>query len=167
MKYGEWRDIENVSGWKVSSNGAIMDHKGCVLVDSSHKASSYIVITVPVDGYNFKRSIAVHRIVAEAFIPNPENKPQVNHKNRITTDNRVSNLEWVSSAENLAHARATAKLNNRPITKEIVLMAKWFLAFNCDFNAICRSLKIRNRTLVCIDDGSYNKEYNLSQDVFI
>jgi hypothetical protein len=52
-----------------------------------------------------QKSVLVHRLVALAFIPNPEGKPQVNHKNGQKNDNRPAYLEWMTGPENMAHAR--------------------------------------------------------------
>ena len=58
------------------------------------------------------RIVLVHRLVAEVFIPNPEHKPQVNHKNGDGMDNRIENLEWVTGSENSLHAHRVLKRNS-------------------------------------------------------
>ena len=57
-------------------------------------------------------TVKAHRLIAQTFIPNPENKPFVNHKNGNKEDNTVSNLEWCTAKENNVHARQTGLLND-------------------------------------------------------
>lgn len=67
--------------------------------------NGYVRVQLSINGV--RRNYPVHRLVARAFIPNPENKPYVNHKDGNKQNNCVENLEWVTARENDNHARAT------------------------------------------------------------
>ena len=68
-------------------------------------ASGYAYVTI--SNNKTKKNYYVHRLVAEHFIENKQNKTQVNHKNKIRDDNRIENLEWVTPSENMLHANSS------------------------------------------------------------
>lgn len=83
--------------WEVSTEGRIRCNGKERKYFTSKGDGGYLRIN------NQGGSQLIHRIVAEAFIPNPENKPQVDHINRDKSDNRVENLRWVTPKENMAN----------------------------------------------------------------
>lgn len=111
----EWKDIpddiiKGTKGYKISNYGRVKNHKGRITEGSKHE-SGYLWACI------YPHSYLLHRLVAKVFIPNPENKEQVNHIDGNKKNACADNLEWCSNVENQMH-KINSGLSNS--TKKIV-----------------------------------------------
>lgn len=104
----QWKPIEGTDGtYEVSNTGKIrsnnyLGHGSQKELSLAKDQKGYLRVRIFIAGV--RKTVKVHREVAKAFIPNPENKPEVNHKDGNKENNCVANLEWSTPGENAAHA---------------------------------------------------------------
>lgn len=97
---GRVRSVERFIKFKQNGKEVVKRYKSKILQPYRDK-DGYLRVLLSYGGK--RKNDFIHRFVAQAFIVNPENKPQVNHINTIKEDNRVENLEWVTCLENIRH----------------------------------------------------------------
>ena len=109
----EWRNIQGHEGYQASNTGRVRDiNKGIILTQYNRNKLGYKAVTIG------GKPISVHRLVAQAFIPNPNNLPMVNHKDENPSNNCVENLEWCDAKYNCNYGtriKRIADKNSRPI----------------------------------------------------
>ena len=101
----EWRDVVGYEGfYQISNLGRVKSfYSGDVrIIKPAKRSDEYLSVGLYKDRYSVTHY--VHVLVAGAFLPNPEGKPQINHIDGDKTNNRVENLKWVTGSENMNHA---------------------------------------------------------------
>lgn len=106
LPHEEWRDVIGYEGfYQVSNLGRVKSlkcNKPKILKAYFYRQDEYLAVELFI--HSKQKPIKIHRLVAEAFLPNPDNKPQVNHIDGNKLNNRLTNFEWVTVGENVRHA---------------------------------------------------------------
>lgn len=112
----EYRDVVGFEDYfQISNLGNVFSKRSKRLLKQTKSPTGYWTFATKIGGrQGVNHYFLVHRLVAMAFIPNPEDKPFVNHIDGCKTNNVVSNLEWVTAKENSAHSWATGLQKPRP-----------------------------------------------------
>lgn len=172
-----WKDIPLLSRYQISSlgrvkskqritkcNKGVVNRKQRLMTHQLRGKQGYACVRLRTD-IGVTKTYSIHRLVAQAFIPNPENKPTVDHINRDRLDNRVENLRWatyeeqqsnkiVSTGQSKVPVKAIDKSGNVYYYDGVVEASK---ALNVDTGTICKVLsnKYINKT-----GGGYYFEKN-------
>ena len=149
----EWKDIEGYEGiYQVSNLGRVrsLDHKARHRSRTGNEfevtykgrirkqvpnENGYSIVMVKNDGKS--RALKVHRLVAQAFIPNPDNLPFVNHKDEDPSNNRADNLEWCTHEYNVRYGTAIMRVRNTQLKR-----ANAVLQLDNDGNVLGRFLSL-------------------------
>ena len=113
MKEEIWKEIEGFDNYKISNLGRVKNIKFDRLVKPLLDNRGYIMVNLYKDG-KMKR-LSLHRLIAIAFIPNPDNKPCIDHINTDRSDNHIDNLRWVTQKEN--HNNPLSLMNHSKASK--------------------------------------------------
>lgn len=146
-----YKSIPGFNNYAIDEDGNIINKSNPnKLMSVSNDKDGYKKLSI-VNDDGIEKTVRVHRLVASTFIPNPENKPVVNHKNGIKYDNRVNNLEWATIAENTQHSYDNGLQVSKASTPLLVYLNNNLISIFPTFISLSKHLGIdRNVITKCI-----------------
>lgn len=138
--------------------GEVRNNRTGKLMKPSKNEKGYLRIGLTTNGK--QKCMRVHRLVAQAFIPNPENKPEVNHIDFDKENNCVNNLEWVTGKENTKHSLGNRKRSNEKNYKNISNTGEKYISYYSGYYVVrmfgkkyfCKSFKNIDDAKKCRDE---------------
>ena len=155
-----WKDIQGYEElYQISNYGRIKSLK----YNKDNILKPYMTSTgyykIDLRKNNTRKIKPIHKLVAQHFIDNPENKPEVNHKDGNKLNNRVENLEWVTRSENIKHSYKTGLHIHSPDCKRVyqidVNTEQMIKSYN-SVNAAARQLNLRHESISACANGITN-----------
>lgn len=174
-----WKSIKGFSGYEVSNLARIRTTKMLTPVKQIKMTIGYMMCYLYPDNGGCKKQNYVHRLVADAFIENELNKPQVNHIDGIKDNNFASNLQWVTKSENAIHAVKTGltivpnlKGEESPTSKlkndDIIDILKMGLICKIPAVKICKLYDVHSSLINLILKGKiWNDQFEAFKKVFL
>lgn len=155
----KFKKIKGYSHYRIYSNGRIYSEFINRYITPTEDSSHYLQNTLVDDNGN-RKTIKTHRLVAMAFLPNPENLPDVNHKDFNRKNNNVGNLEWCTEKYNTQYTALYNIDNNKesymklsPLTEEQVLLIPTLLNYGFSVKFISKLYKVGHITIRNIITG--------------
>lgn len=144
-----WKNIKEASNYEVSNFGNVRNKTTKYILKGRMSKSGYLMVSLKIDNTQKFQNRYIHRLVAQEWIDNPEEKREVNHKDGNKINNNISNLEWVTSSENQRHRHSIGinKTSNRRIGKFTVdgeLIA--------EYDSIIKAANLEGHPRVSIDN---------------
>lgn len=145
----KWKKVQNYGSYSVSSYGNVRNDETGTIRKQNKNGSGYLCVTIWRDGT--PRTLVVHRLVANAFLKNPHNKPCINHKDGDRTNNNIHNLEWCTAKENSLHRYRV--LGNYISKESASKISAWRRkpVLCVETNVVYESVAAAARTMECTD----------------
>ena len=156
----EYKKIKNYSHYRIYSNGTIYSEFINRFITPTQDSGGYLQNTI-VDDSGKRKTIKTHRLVAMAFLPNPNNYPDVNHKDFNRKNNNVDNLEWCTEVYNTHYTRdynldynSNSYKKLSPMSEEQVLLIPTLINYRFSLKLISKLYKVGHITIRNIVKGT-------------
>lgn len=161
-----WKPIKGYEDYYISNYGNVVSKKRKAIIRKTFIRNGYVAVVLFKD--NVKKTFSVHRLVAIAFLPNPNNLQQVNHKDEDKTNNFVGNLEWCDIKYNVTYGTTKKRMVSTRNNKKSLNSEKQVIQYSksgdyiTEYKSISEAARFNNLSLGSLSEACNGKRKTLN-----